>query len=230
MSDTSLYPMKHHPETCDPDDVWRQVARTTGGKPVAPEQIDLIITATTAHLALHEDDVLLDLCCGNGALTTHLFGACAGGLGVDYSTFLIDVANQRFVTRPSESYLMADALHYLRDEPRPERFTKAMCYGAFPYFPHQAALEMLELLNERFVNVRTVLLGQLPDKARISAFYGPTPPADVADDPGGKLGLWRTQEETIALAHRAGWDADCVRMPDAFFSSHYRYDSILIRR
>jgi hypothetical protein len=228
--DTSLYPMKHHPETCDPDDIWRQVVRTQGGKPVEPEQIDLIIKAVIRQLDLGRDDILLDLCCGNGALTTYFFARCVGGLGVDYSEFLINIANQRFVTRDTEAYRLSDALHYLRDEAQPERFTKAMCYGAFPYFPPAAALEMLTLLNRRFLRVRQVFLGQLPDRARIGAFYDDREmPAGVEDDPGGQLGLWRTEEQMIDQARAAGWNARCTRMPDAFFSAHYRFDTVLTR-
>lgn len=227
--DSSLYPTKHHPETCDPDDIWRQVGRTTSGKPVSSDQIDLIVNAAKQRLSLSEDDILLDLCCGNGALTTHLFQKCAGGLGVDYSEFLIDVANQRFVKRESEAYLLYDALHYLRAENWPDRFTKVMCYGAFPYFPTKAACEMLTQIKDRFANVSTVFLGQLPDKTRISAFYREGIPAGIEDNPGGKLGMWRTPEEMIDLAKAAGWKADCIRMPDAFFAAHYRFDAILTR-
>jgi SAM-dependent methyltransferase len=228
--DSSFYPMKHHPEACDRDDLWRQVGRTTGGKPVSSDQIELIVAAATENLSLKRDDVLLDLCCGNGALTTHLFQVCQGGLGVDYSEVLIDIALQRFAFRDTESYLLADALRYLRAEPQPERFTKAMCYGAFPYFPPPAAQEMLTLLHERFSGIERIFIGQLPDKSRIDAFYVNGVAPGIEADPGGPLGLWRTSQEMESLAAAAGWTARCVRMPDAFFSAHYRFDAVLTRR
>src|SRR5262245_37058383 len=105
-ADSSHYLFKHHPETCDPDDIWGQVKRTVGGQPVSAQQISLIVDAIRSGLALAPDDTLLDLCCGNGALTTHLFEVCSGGLGVDYSGFLIEVAKARFMRRPSERYLL----------------------------------------------------------------------------------------------------------------------------
>ena len=108
------------------------MVRTQEGKPVEPKQIALIIEAAIRQLDLRTDDILLDLRCGNGALTTHLFAPCAGGLGIDYSEFLINIANQRFVTRATEAYRLSYALHYLREEAQPERFTKAVCYGNLP--------------------------------------------------------------------------------------------------
>lgn len=229
--DNSHYLFKHHPETCDPDDVWAQVKRTVAGKPVTAEQIALIIDAIRAGLALSADDFLLDLCCGNGALTTHVFGTCRGGLGVDYSGFLIDVANRRFVNRPTERYLLSDALEYVEAERAPQSFTKVLCYGAFPYFDDDAAFRLLDGLNRRFARASHVFLGQIPDKTRMAAFYcdraiGP----GEENNPGGLLGIWRTPDEMAALAAKAGWLLDCRRMPDAFFASHYRFDAVLTRQ
>ena len=147
-ADSSHYMFKHHPETCAPDDHWGQVKRTVGGKPVPPEQIAMILDAIRSGLGLSADDGLLDLCCGNGALTTHLFADCRGGLGVDYSEFLIGVARERFTRRPSERYRLGDALEYVRTETDPEDFTKVLCYGAFPYFGQDAARELLGWSDE----------------------------------------------------------------------------------
>ena len=64
---------KEHPKTCEPDDFWGQVMRTVNGKPVGEEQIQMIIDSVISTLEITESDVLLDLCCGNGALTDRLF-------------------------------------------------------------------------------------------------------------------------------------------------------------
>src|SRR5690348_16761296 len=123
VESSSDYRFRHHPEECDPEDLWGQVKRTVNGNPVPEEQIEMIVQAIASGLDLAEDDVVLDLCCGNGALTTRIFQRCKGGLGVDYSKFLIEIANTRHCTRPSEQYLLSDALLYLETEDQPERFT-----------------------------------------------------------------------------------------------------------
>lgn len=79
-----------------PEDFWVQVKRTVKGQPVSQDQIDMIVSAMTAALDLSPDDILLDLGCGNGALTTYFFHRCRGGLGVDFSEFLISVARRNF--------------------------------------------------------------------------------------------------------------------------------------
>lgn len=229
-ADSSHYLFKHHPETCDPDDVWGQVKRTVKGKPVSSDQIALIVSAISSGLVLQGCDRLLDLCCGNGALTTELFGLCNGGLGVDYSGFLIEVAQRLFLRRSTEAYLMADALDYLATETRPQDCTKVLCYGAFPYFDPSVAEQMLRLLHTRFLQATHVFLGQLPDKSRMRAYYTDREPAPgEADDPGGLMGIWRTPQELEALAGRAGWHVECRRMPTDFYATHYRYDAVLTR-
>lgn len=230
-SDNSSYMFKHHPETCDPDDYWGQVKRTVNGKPVSPDQIALIVDSIGNGLQLEADDTLLDLCCGNGALTSHLFARCAGGLGVDYSAFLIEVANRRFTRNGSERYLLSDALDYVLNGDGPDAFTKVLCYGAFPYFGPDAARSMLQALNRRFERVSHIYLGQLPDKSRMDRFFTDRAPAPgEADDPGSLLGIWRTPEELAALAEDAGWIVRPVHQPDQFFASHYRFDAVLSRR
>jgi SAM-dependent methyltransferase len=229
-TDSSHYQFKHHPETCDPDDIWGQVKRTVKGEPVPAEQIALIVDAISQGLQLKAQDRLLDLCCGNGALTTQLFGRCAGGLGVDYSGFLIDVARQRFVRRGSEGFRMADAVAHLEDEAAAADYTQVLCYGAFPYFDTAMALRMLQLVHQRYNNVGHVFLGQLPDKTRMQDFFTTrqAQPGE-ADDPGSLMGIWRTPEEMAALAAAAGWRAECRRMPHGFYAAHYRYDAVLTR-
>lgn len=222
---------KDYPQTCDPEDYWAQVGRTVNGKSVPQEQIDLIITAVRAGLEFADDDLLLDLCCGNGALTTHFFRLCRGGLGVDFSAFLIDVANQRFSHRPSEGYLLDDVIDYVRnaDAGQAAGFTKALCYGAFQCLDHGPAAELLSLLRRRFSGLKRLFIGNLPDKGRLAEFYRDRPYTpgieDRADTP---IGIWRTADEFRTLAASTGWQCQISLMPPAFYGAHYRYDALLV--
>ncbi|HLX02299.1 MAG TPA: class I SAM-dependent methyltransferase [Trinickia sp.] len=220
-----------HARTCPPEDFWGQVKRTVRGKAVPDEHIDMILQAIREHLAPQAGDVLLDLACGNGALSERLFDSCAGLVGVDISPYLIGVANTHFAKPPRFMFVANGAAEYLRAETEPERFTKALCYGSFAYFSEDDAKATLQLLHDKFVNVERIFIGNLPDRERAAAFYAPREPEPgELTDPFAQIGIWRTQDEFAALAAGAGWDASFAAMPPEFFAKHYRYDVVLTRR
>lgn len=219
------YLYKEHAKTRAPDDFWGQVKRTVNGKPVSQDQIDMIVAAMLAALDLRPDERLLDLCCGNGALTTYFFARCQGGRGIDYSEFLIDVAQKNFVLRPSESYVVSDAVAFVATA-ADVAFDKALCYGAFQYL--DAAPAFLRDLRRRFPAIRRFVIGNLPDKALMHRFFVNGAPADGSESRAATpIGIWRTREEFAALAAAAGWTTTFRTMPAKFYAAHYRYDAVL---
>ena len=217
-------------KTRDPQDFWGQVRRTVGGKPVAQDQIDLIVEGITGGLRLGRDDLLLDLCCGNGALSRLVFEHCAGGLGVDAAGPLIDIAQLNFETPGQQDYRHQDVIEFVHAFPEPGRFNKVLWYASLAYFDRAQALELLGGLATRFVNVSRVFIGNVPDRSQMRAFFKPEAyRPGVEDDPTSDIGVWRSEEECISLARETGWTAEITRMPAHFYQAHYRYDVVLTR-
>jgi cyclopropane fatty-acyl-phospholipid synthase-like methyltransferase len=220
---------KEYPKLLPPDDLWGQVRRTVYGKPVSDDQIQMIVESMRSGLNLTGDDRLLELGCGNGALSHFLFDGCAEYLGVDFSEYLISVAQRKF-QRPGFAFTADDALHYLQAEGEPARFTKALCYAMLSYLSDQQAEALLSELAIRFTGIATLFLGNLPDRDSAHRFFpeGKDYSAEL-DDPSSQIGQWRSPAQLEALAARAGWVARFERMPDAFYQSHYRYNAVLER-
>ena len=212
-----------------PDDFWGQVRRTVNGVPVSDDQIKLIVDTIRLALDMKPDDTLLDIACGNGALSHLLFDSCSGYLGVDLSEHLISVAKANFETLPNYQFMQQGAAEYVRAETRPERFSKVLCYGSFPYFPAADAAEVLRTLFEKFRNVKSVFIGNLPDKDRAAEFYKRPPNTEELADCYSQIGIWRTRSEFTKLASNAGWQVKFSTMPAGFYSSYYRYDALLSR-
>src|SRR5579863_960600 len=218
---------KHYPRTLAPDDFWGQVRRTVRGQPVGEEQIKMIVGAILAALALQPADVVLDLACGNGALSRYLYDRCAALLGVDVSEFLISVAKENFEDPPRFVYRCDDAGEYVNQEADPDRFTKVLCYGSFSFFPPETAEGVLGGLRRRFTNVERVFIGNLPDRDLAALFYGDDVPGSaVLDDHTEQIGTWRSRRQMTELAQRCGWNVEFTTMPPDFFSP-YRYDVLL---
>ena len=233
QSDKTNYPKFDHDEyakTRAPDDFWGQIRRTVQGKPVSDEQIKMIVDAIQAALRLKSDDKLLDLACGNGALSHLLFDSIEEYLGVDFSDHLISVAKKNFEKLPSYKFVAQGAAEYVRQEISPEKFTKVLCYGSFSYFPAADAAEVLRTLYEKFTHVQAVFIGNLPDKERAQAFYkAKQASAEELADHASQIGIWRSQAEFAQMAGMAGWKTSFSVMPAEYYASYYRYDVLLKR-
>jgi SAM-dependent methyltransferase len=221
---------KQYPRTLAADDYWGQVRRTVRGVPVGEDQIQMIVDAIVGALELQPTDAVLDLACGNGALSRYLYPLCSTLLGVDFSEYLISVAKDNFEDAPRFSYICDDAAHYVGAESDPGRFTKVLCYGSFSFFPPEVTRSVLTGLAERFINVEGVFIGNLPDRDLARLFYdNGLPDATVLEDHTEQIGTWRSQAEFAQLAAECGWHATFTRMPDDFFARLYRYDVLLTR-
>jgi cyclopropane fatty-acyl-phospholipid synthase-like methyltransferase len=114
-----------------PDDLWGQTGAAHRSAP-GEDSAETLVETLVDQLQLKPEEILLDLGCGNGALTNLMFDRCAGGLGIDYTEALIETAKARFETDPRR-YNNQDILSGVAEVEAPQRFTKAMSYGAFRY-------------------------------------------------------------------------------------------------
>lgn len=220
-----------HARSCDPNDFQGQVLRCPAGKPVGPDQVAMIVGAIKKGLDIDPRDVVLDLCCGNGAITDSIFEACQGGLGVDFTPYLIQVAKANFERPPDRLYLLADVEEYAQTTDDTKRFTKAFCYGAFQCLSESKAIGVLAALRQRFPNLKRVFIGNLPDLDRVGIFFGENIPSPQElkrhDTP---FGIWRTEQEIAKLAAGCGWRVEFSRMPSAFYAAYFRFDATLVQR
>jgi SAM-dependent methyltransferase len=233
MSETNLALLyETHARSCDPKDFQSQVMRTPHGKPVGQDQVAMIVEAIGEGLDLRPQDVVLDLCCGNGAITDPVFGRCRGGLGVDFTPYLIEVAKANFEKPPNRLFRLADAVEYVETIDDTERFTKAFCYGAFQCLSEAKAAAILVALCRRFPNLQRMFIGNLPDLARAEAFFredtnSEPPPLAELRRHDTLFGTWRTEDEVSKLTRACGWDAEISRMPREYFGAHFRFDATL---
>ena len=218
---------KEHPKTCDPDDFWGQVKRTVNGKPVTQDQIDMIVQAVCNSLNLSKEDLLLDLCCGNGALTTYFFEKCSGGLGVDFSEYLISIAISNFKKSSKEDFLLKDIIEFVQNYHHPKIFTKAVCYGSIQYLHKQSAFKLFRNIRNRFCNIQKLFIGNVPNKQFMKDFFKDNYIEGIEDSPASSIGVWWSKEEFAQLAKSTGWIPKFLNMQEKFYSSHYRYDVIL---
>ncbi len=219
-----------YPKTLPRDDLWGQVRRTRNGKPVSEREVEAIVSTVRRELDIGESDVILDLACGNGALSARAFIGCRGVTGVDRSSYLIEIARENFQKEPFWKFTESDINDYLHDEPDPGQFTKAMMYASIQYLSPEVVTELLSSLFHRFGGVTVCLIGNVPDRDQASLYYEERGvPLPNLDDPVSQIGVWWAQEDLARVAENAGWHVTFSRMPGWVFNAAYRYDTILRR-
>jgi cyclopropane fatty-acyl-phospholipid synthase-like methyltransferase len=149
----------------------RQVKYTVGGQPVPDSELRASAALVCANLELASSDTVLDLCCGNGLVTSHLAARCRDVLGVDFSSTLIGVASDAH-SGPNITYLCKDVIEFLHSpEAFGRRFSKILMNGGLQYFNSKD----LPLLLRGMLNVLSdsgiILLTNIPDLKRKSVFY-----------------------------------------------------------
>ena len=209
------------------DNFWAQVKRTVNGQPISEQEINLIIDQITRVMQFSPQSHLLDLGCGNGALAARLFPQLAGYTGVDYSAYLLGIANEYFKPRLNIEYIEEDVRTFSAHHIPTETFDKVLIYGCMSYFRREEFAVLLRNLSQRFPRVTTVFVGNIPDIKSAPDFFAARQLAHYElDNPQTPIGIWWAQEEVLQLGADTGFAAQCLRMPPDFYGHRYRFDAI----
>jgi cyclopropane fatty-acyl-phospholipid synthase-like methyltransferase len=206
-------------------DVRRQVGRTFRQVPYSDEAIDQLSARLLELLEPRSSATLLDLCCGNGLVTSRLAASFESVTAIDYSQTLIAVANARFF-RPNVRYLVDDAR---RVEAVPH--DRILISGAFQFFSNAEALLVLQHLRRLVRDDGRVVLGDVPDGDRIWQFYrgvrGRLQYAfeSIFDRP--TIGSWWSPAALERLAHETGWNLTVHYQAPDLPNHYFRYDAVL---
>jgi len=211
-------------------DFSRQVGRTLNGVAYSAQALDLTTTRLLGLLAPEPESTLLDVCCGNGMLTSRLAPQFARVTAVDYSGPLIETAQASFA-RGNVDYLIDDArsLHRVSG-----RYDRALVSAAFQFFDESEAERTLRRLGQLVDDGGRVVLGDVADRDRRFRFYrGVRGRARLALELVRRrptIGRWWQPQQLMALADRAGWDATIHYQPKELPNHYFRFDAVLIRR
>lgn len=218
------------PKLCPPKAFAAQVKRTINGEPIGEEQAMIIMDAIAGNMSFAPNDVLLDLCCGNGYLADPFAKKIKGYVGVDYSPVLIDIAEKNFAVRGTQSFVLDGVGNFTSTCSNPELFTKALCYGAFCYLSPDEASQLLTNLYKIFINIKLVFIGTIADKERVKDFFYEVPQDFDFEDHQSKIGKWYSRDEFVMFAKKCGWRAEIVEKDHNSYQAHYRFDALLTRK
>lgn len=221
---------KEFPKKFSRDDFWSQIKRSVNGKPVPESDICMIVDQIKLHMQFSKEDHLLDVGCGNGALASRFFDCVARYTGVDFSAYLLEIANEYFKPDNRVQYIEDDARSFSTTYTETSGINKLLVYGCASYFSREEFVLFLKNISERFSGINTIFIGNIPDIEKAPEFYSRRDITDYdVDDNQSPIGVWWDQNFLIKKGEELGFVASCVKMPETFYGHHYRFDLVLKR-
>jgi len=221
----SEYDYTERPKQFEREDFWRQVRRTINGKPVEESQIQLIVGQIGSVLSLDSSDRLLDIGCGNGALSARLEPRIGELLGVDLSEYLIEIAVEHFST-PKMSFEQKRVEEVI-GQISFRRFNKGLLYGVSSFLDDETITRMVEWFFDQ--KKAALMFGNVRDRNFAAEFYGSEPDMMELDNVETSMGKWRTREWFEQLTTGRGLKVEFFKMPDEFYAAKYYFDVLITK-
>ncbi len=225
-----------YPEKAGDTQYFEQVGKTIHGVPISPQQYDSLIDDVEKMLALNEHDHVLDLCCGNGLITSEIAKKCSNVVGVDFSEVLIRRAKENKQS-PNIEYLQMDArkIRNLSDEYQ-GYFTKVLWYEALAFFDKKDLREILDAIKTITTNDALILIGSVLDAERKWNFFNTLGRKFnyivnivlLGREVG--LGKWWKRKEIEETCNQLGFKYEFHYQNKILHTAHYRIDIKLSRR
>jgi 2-polyprenyl-3-methyl-5-hydroxy-6-metoxy-1,4-benzoquinol methylase len=211
----------------------RQVGKTYRGQPISRNQLNMIVEDVVRKLNLQKDDVVLDLCCGNGLITSAIAKKCRHVAGVDFSEFLIGVARE-FSGASNLCYYCLPALEMTPEIFRPSiPFTKIYMYESLQHFREDQLAPLLATLRLLSNEKTAILLASVPHKRKMLNFYNTAKLRSEFRERKRKgsleLGTWWNQSDIREICAAFNLRCRFLPQPDGLHTAHYRFDVRIIR-
>lgn len=224
-----------YPAQVGPAEYFKQVGKTINGAPITSAQFETLNNDIADVLSINQDDVVLDLCCGNGLLTREIASKCKQVVGVDFSELLIQRANES-TSNQNVKYIQMDVrkIRQLSTD-YPHFFSKVLWYEALAFFSPSDLVEILDALNLITRQDTIILIGSVLDAERKWIFFNTfqrklfyfVKIVFLGREIG--LGKWWHRKEISAACEKAGYQYGFIYQNPLLHTAHYRIDIKLTR-
>jgi 2-polyprenyl-3-methyl-5-hydroxy-6-metoxy-1,4-benzoquinol methylase len=211
--------------------LW-QVGKTTNGKVVSMDQVEIIIKTIISRLRLKKNDLLLDVGSGNGLLTKEISKHVLKVTGLELTPELIEIA----MTNNSAnniSYINYDILRFNEINGN-KKYMKVYLYEVIQHLNHNETDTLLSVLNKITSNNATIFIGGILDIERKWIFFDSEERQSIYFSSllsGNELlGTWFYKDFFKFIAKKHNWYVECIPQETNLYTSHYRFDCILQRK
>ncbi len=211
------------------NDLQAQVLRTINKQPISEKEFQEILIDIEEKTEIKRDDIVLDLCCGNGLITTHLAPKCAKIIGVDFARELTSQINLE--KHPNISIVIEDVREVKFEK---ESFNKMIMYAGLQYLTHKETILFFESAIKWLKRNGLFFIGDILDSNHLWAFSNNKERQAAYFDTLKKdtpfIGTWFESQWLINLGKYVGFKkVNVLAQPAHLPYSHYRFDILLQR-
>lgn len=214
------------------EDLFYQVGKTIGGKPITEDTFALIVNTIVHNLELNKKDLVLDLCCGNGLITLELSKQVDRVIGIDFSQHLIESARAH-QGADNIMYLFGDIVKVLDNQLTTIKadVIKITMNEALAYFDNDTAFALLkrlkQLCEDTDVKLDMFITGIPSDELKWNFYNTPERKEkylqNESEGSNGGIGKWWKKEEIETICNKL--DLSCEFKNQDPRLSNYRIDA-----
>ncbi len=205
-------------------DEQTQVLRTSNKQPISKELWEFTLKGIEKQIEPSSDDVLLELCCGNGLLSRYFAPMVNNVTSVDVSEDLIQNIDRK--QYPNLVALVSDIRELDFDD---LSFNKVIIYAGIQYLTYAETTILFEQVYRWLIPGGIFFLGDVPDYFKRWVFFNSTERQAIyfqnLKDGKAIVGTWFEPEFFEKLGTYAGYSNSVLipQHPDLIYSK-FRYD------
>ena len=213
------------------DFLW-QVGKTVDGEEVAQKQVDLIVKTVKDRLDLSQDDLVLDVGCGNGLLTKRVSEFAKEVTGIELTQELYEIAldynNAKNIRYINKSIFDIDTAQY------GGKYTKVYLYEVVQHFSVGETDRLIDILKSLTNEKAIIFLGGILDIEKRWSFFDTDERRrryfDSVLSGADPLGTWYYKDYFKYLAEKQGLLAECYPQNSELYTRHYRFDCVMRKK
>lgn len=206
--------------------LFKQVDMTVNGKEADDIQLDLRVKCIMDNLSLKSSDILLDICCGNGLITSKLASHVSYIYAVDFSEGLINIASS-INKKQNINYTTGNivSVNYFQFK----NVNKICMPSCFQYLSMDDAKVFMKNLS--VLDDISIYISNIPDKEKIWDYYDTDEKKAFyfQREKEGKphMGTWWNKKDIEKLVSDNGFRCKFLDIDKGLNTSYYRFDVLL---
>lgn len=215
------------------EDLLFQIGRSVNGIPVSREKFEFIINDLLKKINLQENDVVLDLCCGNGVLTYEFAKYCKRVVGVDFSKPYIENA-KKYKISDNINYFYGDILD-IKETIDFNNFQpdKIIMHASLAYFNGKQLDKLLLMLNNNIKKDFIFLISNVPNRKKRWLYFNTFRRRwdyifnTIIRSKDRGVGRWWTKKEIVKIVEKNNMKVNFIDIDKNNFAHYYRMDLVI---